>query len=459
MANTQCEISNSFCGYIGIAEADMTPPAGIYLGNWGASTSPIATGIHRPLHMTCVTFQSNQQEKPLVLLGFDLGWWKDRNDELILRNEILEACGLTPDRLLICLSHTHAGPSTCRKDAHQPGGELIEPYLNKIKNVAVDSIKKAVSKAEKSLLSWAYGQCVLAKNRDLKDPEKNRYLVGYNPEKKADDTLLCGRITNESGQITATIVNYACHPTTLGGENTLISPDYIGAMRETIRETMGIPSLFIQGASGDLAPLLQYSGDTELADGHGRQLGYAVLSTLESMTAPGTVPVFDGVVESGAPLAIWNEIPETVSNACVPVKRDIRYLLKDFPDYAELETVWRDTNDPVTKERLWRKMGIRAGIGDGDETVIAVWIWKLGGAYLVVHPNEAYSVFQEMIRASYPGIPVVVGNLVNGSIGYFPPKDLYDQDIYAVWQTPFAAGCLEVLIKDTLRELKHLEKK
>jgi hypothetical protein len=46
-----------------------------------------------------------------------------------------------------------------------------------------------------------------------------------------DDTLLVGRIVDSSGQHSATIVNYACHPTTLAVENDLISPDYLGALR------------------------------------------------------------------------------------------------------------------------------------------------------------------------------------------------------------------------------------
>ena len=36
-------------------------------------------------------------------------------------------------------------------------------------------------------------------------------------------------------------------------------------------------------------------------------------------------------------------------------------------------------------------------------------------------------------------------NLINGSIGYLPPRHLYDEKIYQVWQTPFERGSLERL--------------
>ena len=48
---------SSFKGLIGIAQEDITPPVGIYSRNWGASKYDVAEGIHRPLMLTCITFQ------------------------------------------------------------------------------------------------------------------------------------------------------------------------------------------------------------------------------------------------------------------------------------------------------------------------------------------------------------------------------------------------------------------
>jgi len=48
------------------------------------------------------------------------------------------------------------------------------------------------------------------------------------PMEIADDTVLVARATDDAGAILATVVNYACHPTTLAWENRLISPDFPG---------------------------------------------------------------------------------------------------------------------------------------------------------------------------------------------------------------------------------------
>src|SRR5436190_11365445 len=80
---------SSFTGLIGVAREDITPPVGIYARSWGAAKHDVAEGIHRPLTLTCLTFQSSKNEKPLVLIAADLGWWKSKEDEWFVRSGVL----------------------------------------------------------------------------------------------------------------------------------------------------------------------------------------------------------------------------------------------------------------------------------------------------------------------------------------------------------------------------------
>ncbi|KAA0993527.1 neutral/alkaline non-lysosomal ceramidase N-terminal domain-containing protein [Dyadobacter aurulentus] len=444
----------SFSGIFGVAQKDITPPAGIYSRNWGASEFDIAEGIHRPLMLTSLTIQATQKEKPVLIVAADLGWWKNAEDERYVRGEILKALALEAERLMFCLSHTHAGPGLCTDDAAKEGGALIAPYLQTVISQTVLAINEALSSAKSGVLTWEYGTCNLASNRDLPQPEQNRFLVGFNAEKIADDTLLVGRVTDDQGKILATLTNYACHPTTLAWDNRLISPDFIGAMRELVETETQAPSLFLQGASGDLSPAEQYSGDGKLADRYGRQLGYAVLATLESMLSPKSVLTYQRAVESGAPLAVWREEVGGVSNVFKINMIEIEYPLKPMPSLAELEAEWAKCDDRVLKERLWRKRCIRKVVGDGNTAVMPVWIWQLGDSLLVGQCNEAYSQFQMDVRAAFPSHAVAVMNVVNGSIGYLPPAAFYAEDMYAVWQTPFDKGSSEMLTERVLSQAR-----
>ncbi|GAB3327090.1 neutral/alkaline non-lysosomal ceramidase N-terminal domain-containing protein [Larkinella ripae] len=447
---------SAFAGLIGVAQEDITPPVGIYARNWGAATHEVAEGIHRPLMLTCATFQTAPTEQPLVLIGADLGWWRSSDDERFLRSGILEALSLDESRLLFCLSHTHAGPSLSRDDATKAGGHLVEPYLQQLQEQTIRAIRTALAGAQPATLTWSYGTCDLAVNRDLPDRERNRYICGLNPEKSADNTLLVGQIADEQNRVLGTLVNYACHPTTLAWENRLISPDYIGAMREVVEQTTHAPCLFLQGASGELSPREQYVGDVRIADAYGRQLGYAVLSTLEAVLPAQTRLSFAGVVESGAPLAIWEKTAYAPSTTLRAERAEVEFPLKPLATLAEIEHEWQTCDDNVLKERLWRKRGIRKTVGDGTVTNMPLWVWHLGDAVLVGQPNEAYAVFQQKLRQQFAPKAVAVMNIVNGSTGYLPPEELYGNDLYPVWQTPFEKGSLELLIDQAIHVTRNL---
>ena len=447
---------SSFEGLIGVAQKDITPPVGIYSRNWGASKYDVAEGIHRPLMLTCATFQSVNKEKPLILIAADLGWWRNYREELSFRSELLQSLKVEPGQLMFCLSHTHAGPVLSCEEALKPGGEYIIPYLKNIHDSVVNAVNKALASAVPSTLTWHYGKCNLATNRDLPDSGKKRFIVGFNPGEDADDTVLVGRIADEQNRITGTIVNYACHPTTLAWENRLISPDYIGAMREIVESGTKAPCFFLQGASGELSPAEQYTGDTEVADKNGRHLGYAVLTTLESMLPPKTELVFSSVVESGAPLAVWKQKAYQPSGKLESIMTEVSFSLKPMPSLEEIEQQYNDCEDRVTKERLGRKLSIRKAIGNGQVSQIPLWVWRLGDSFLVGHPNEAYSEFQKELRKRLSPKAVAVMNMVNGGVGYLPPRDLYDKDIYQEWQTPFAPGSLELLINTAIEVAEEI---
>lgn len=443
LSSVRCH--RSFRGRIGIAREDITPPRGIYSRNWGAAEHDVADSIHRPLTLSSLTISPIVGGDPLVLIEADLGWWHSMDLFTRFQNRLLNELSLESPRLIFALSHTHASAPLMNPDSSLPGTEFLGPWMERIHQAALSATGRALANADDALLDWKVGQCGLAAARDFPDPNPsmNRMLCGYNPAVAADDTLLVGRITDPSGSVRATLVNYACHPTTLAWQNTAISPDYIGAMRETIEEKTAAPAFFLQGMSGDLAPRHQYVGDVEVADRHGRQLGFAVLATLNDMQPPGQQLCFDRVLESGAPLALWRHHPQGVSTTLRAVQKSVDLDLKDWPTADALEQQRLECNHRAGQERLRRKRDIRRSLGDDASFSLAVHVWRVGNAVLVGCAGEAYSQLQQELRNRFPGQAVICMNLINGWVGYLPPAGLYDVDVYPVWQTPFDRGCLE----------------
>ncbi len=446
------QVAPSAAVEIGVAREEISPPAGIYARSWGAAKHDVAEGLHQPLSTTAMAIRGEGSPDPLLLVSADLGWWQSLEDEWLVRGAVIEQLGLKLERVMIACIHTHASASICSEDADKPGGHLIEAYLHMLRDAVLSASRRAIAGMVPGTLSWVTGRCDLAANRDLRDPDRNRMICGFNPAIPADDAVLVGRATDAGGRLLATIVNYACHPTTLAWDNRLISADYIGPMREVIESHTGQAlCLFLQGASGELAPREQYVGDLAIAESNGRRLGFAALAALESMLPPRTALVYAGVVESGAPLATWRRQPFEPSKVVLAEQVEVPLPLKPLPSEEELHRQLDACSDRVTAERIRRKLRVVHGVGPGPTSRMPAWIWRIGDAVFVGQPNEAYSLFQTELRRMFPRNAVVVMNVVNGCCGYISPPELHDLDIYQVWQSPFERQALPCLI-ETCRE-------
>lgn len=451
--------AKGFRGLLGVARVDITPPVGIRNRHWGAATVDVGEGIHRPFALTTLAIADADRAGLVLLVAVDGADWRRVDDWERLQERALPALELGPEQLLVNFSHTHSGPDLCAAHADLPGGELIGAYMEALTTAVVDAGREAIAALAPGAIDWTTGRCDVAVNRDLY--LEDRALVGFNPEVAADDTVLVGRATRADGSALATIVNYACHPTTLGWENHDLSPDYIGALRETVEGDTGALCLFFQGASGDLSPRIQYVGDTAVADRHGRAIGLAVLAALATMPPPATDLVLLEAVESGAPLAIWGTEPADLPGDVRLEHRVVELPLRPLETEQELATKWAGIPPQSRDERLRRVRDKRAGYIDlecrPDSVDHPLWAAKIGDALVIAHPGEAYSFLQTELRRRLGDAPVLVMNLTNGpGFAYLPDGRAYERDAYAAWQTVLERGALEQLVDSAHRTLLEL---
>lgn len=442
-------------GEAGVARRDITPPIGIRAKNWGAARSDVSTGVHRPLALTALALRSDAESPPVVLISFDNCTWRQAKDEWSVRGAVLDALGLDETRVLVHLTHTHSAPSVCSADVDLPGGKLVPAYLAQVREAAVDAARAAVAECVPAVINTVTAHSSVATCRDF--PQGDRFVVGYNPDAPADDTVLVARVQTTDNRPIATIVNYACHPTTLAWDNTLVSPDYVGALRELVEDDTRAPCLFLQGASGELAPREQYSGDTALADRHGYAIGHAVLAALKTLPDESTGLAATPVVESGAPVLPWRPVPTTWPSTIRTHKAVLDVAPKPAPSLAELEQRWAHIDPRARAERIHRAQHQRSNFPAGEPIPHPVWTWRVGELVFAAHPGEAYSLFQRELRRQLPESAVFALNLTNGfSVGYVPPRELYAHDVYQVWQTALGAGALEQLIEHSVDSAKNL---
>lgn len=447
----------AFRGIFGVATRDITPPVGIHSRNWGAAAHDTAVGIHRPFRLKVLTIQKERGVPPFVMVSLDLGWWRSKIELESLSNAVVTA-GVPAGNFFIALTHTHSGPIFSPVLSEKPGGDLIEPYLRFLCVRLQESVVEALGQTQEGIWETASGRCGIASNRDLPDPQADRLLVGWNPDEEADETLLVGRLSDLAGGCLATVVNYACHPTILDGKNRLLSPDFVGAMSEVVEQEMQAPCLFLQGASGELAPREQYVGDPAVADRAGRALGHAAASLFYGMLRPGQELVYSGALESGAPLAMWTSQPRRdLATGIHAIKVDIELALRaDLPRAEELRSELVTCEDRVERERLQRTLNKREFLGDGNSVMQTHHLWRFGEILVVSVPDEAYSGLQQALRRQAGPLPVFVATLASGWNGYLTPRKFFAARAYAAVMSPYAEGCFEQTVSVLEAELKKL---
>lgn len=458
----------------GVARGDITPPVGIYHRMWGAATHDRATGVHRPLLATVLRLQP-EGDPGLVLVTLD-HCIIDSAEMIAMRTEVAAITGLTPERVQIALSHTHGSGWMSRSRAHLPGGDLIGPYLDGMRATVV-ALARSIA-PQPATIVYGTGRCSLARHRDTYDPVSKQFVCGFNPDGPADDTVLVARISGVDGRVLGTVVNYACHPTTLAFENTQISPDYVGAMREVIESATGGPCLFLQGASGDLGPREGFVGDPAIADRNGRELGYAAMSALSALPGPGTRLVYTGPVVSGAILGTWKHQPvgsEVQARQATCQVRDVTIPLgyrHDLPDLEETRAAresWiaeeaRAAGDPVRArdcraraEQMTRQITRLTALPPGKVLPYRVHLCRLGDAVWIFLAGELYQAFQVALRARFPRTPLFISTVTNDwQPGYLPSATSYGYGIYQDVIAAVAPGSMEVVQETLAREIETL---
>jgi hypothetical protein len=452
----------------GHARVEITPPVGIYHRLWGAARHDRASGVHRPLVADVLVLAPRDGSAPaMVHVCTDLCGLADAPQQEI-GAAIAEAVGVAPDRVQITHSHTHSSGWFVADRIPLPGGELIPAYLAELRRTLAEAGSQAAASVADATITYGTGRCNLAANRDYWDDQLGAHACGTNPDAPADDTVLVARVTDPAGRLRATLVNYACHPTTLAWDNSLISPDYIGAMREVVEAATTGPCVFAQGASGDVGPRYGFVGDTAVADRNGRQLGYAALSALTALGGPATDFGYDGPVVSGATLGAWSDrrqSPEHVAaterfaggqstvelplkprpdRAALQAELDAREAAKREADAAGNPAAARDAGAHAERARRW--LARLADLPDGASYPHPYSVYRLGDAIWVTCGGEPYNQLQRDLRQQFPDRPILVSPLDGAlQVAYLLPRERYGQGLYQEEPSILAPGCLERL--------------
>ena len=264
----------------GFADVDITPEEPIRMGGYGARVTP-SVGVFDPLHAKALALEWPGGDRGLLITTDLIGVDAEFAD--VLFEGIAAATGIPRERVIVNYSHTHAGPIFGIRYLHcwelsEAEIAAIERYNGLLRQRVVELAAAAVADMQPAALSWATGSASFAMSR--RKPTPRGVQNAPNPRGYVDRSVPVLRIAGPTGRLRGVVLGYACHNTTLGGTNLMISANYAGFARRYVeREKPGAHAMFLMGCGADANPYPR--GTYALARQHGESLGAEVCRLLE----------------------------------------------------------------------------------------------------------------------------------------------------------------------------------
>ena len=425
---------------IGAGAVEITPDRSMPMIGFAARTEPSA-GAYQPLFVKALTIEDAAGGR-LVLLHADLlfwdhaagKWFDDRQQAGIIegiRARLVASESLKPEQIFFVASHTHCGPTL--GDADYNAGLIA-------KTAAL--VSRCLADARPARLYYGRGHSDIGVSR--RAPDRNGWdLWEINPYGSRDPEVVIIKAVGEDGKPLAFAINYACHPTTIGG--LLFGGDYAGfAMARIERDFPGATCLFLQGCGGDIKPHLPSADDpykfasyAQVADaslakhpeGVGLQLAADVTAALSAPMDEISGPVRSSLATVDLPiLDSWinpDGSPELPAWITSPIGR------ADWPAHlADPTRRWARLAQLVSESRDGHGKFRQVQTGE-------VQVARIGDRFVHVGlPGEMTTPIGRRVKGQLRGFNALVTGYTNHSIGYFPAAYQIIEGGYEVFRNP-----------------------
>jgi len=427
----------------GVSCVDITPPVGISLVGF-AEREPSSIGVHDRLKATSLVISDG--EMTAALASSDLLHVDDSLVKMV-REEANRRTGIPEKQITVACTHTHYGPAVAEFEASLKGADYVAAYRACLKFYLAGGIQEAFSNMQEASLGLGWGTSHIGINRRERCPD-GRIILGQNPEGPVDRTVGVIRLQGLDHKPLACIVNFACHPVSQSWKMRLISADYPGKTREIVETLTGANFLFLQGACGNINPVLM-NHTYEPARNLGTQLGCEVVriwAGFENATAESLASVSETVAVPRYDYGSRERAEGLVTN--------LRSQVERLQAEGAVESVvkWNKTRLRYASEALesWTTGKPMPSVN------MEIQAWRIGDIGMVFVPGEVFDEIGTYIKQHSPFHHTFFVGYANGNVGYVPTPKAYVEGGYEVEEAcqvnPEAAGlitekCLELLRK------------
>lgn len=415
---------------VGLARVEVTPPGPIRMAGYASRTQP-SEGVLAGLWAKAMALEDAEGNRGLILTVDLISFRAPMAEELCRR--IGEKTGLKRRQILLCPSHTHAGPVFGIREPERYGTtdeqlRVVREYTEGLLSKLPEAAAAAVADLRPATLRWGKGTAGFVMNR--RRPTEQGIRMTAHPEGYVDRDVPLLRVDSPDGQLRAVVFGCACHPTTCTGKNRMISGDYAGfAQAEVEKAYPGVQAMFVLGCGGDANPYPR--GTAELAQQHGRALGEEVGRALGTELTPIRGPLWTGLG--------WADLPLRP----VPPREELQRMAKG--------PVWTRYN----AERMLRQL-------DRGEEPLAKYhapfaVWQLGDDLTLVGlSGETLGGYVPLVGEALGPERLWVAGYTNDVFGYLPTAKVLAEGGYETrglipeigWFTPKAEDAVIAAVRE-----------
>jgi neutral ceramidase len=417
----------------GIATVKITPEEPLQMAGYASRTKPFEK-VNDDLYAKALALEDAQGHRA-VIVTTDLIGFSAQIAEPICR-EISDKTGLKRADILLTAIHTHSAPTlsldpNVREGFQAEDAKRTAAYTRALQARVAEVAVRALGAMEPARLSMGTGVAHFAMNR--REFTSRGVILGVNPRGPVDRSVPVLRIDGRDGKLRGVLFSYACHNTTLGDKNMLLSGDYGGyAQRAVEEQNPGATALMMLGCAGDANPYPR--GTMEMARDHGNALGSEVGRVLREKLTPVQGPLTTALERVPLPLA-------------------------DPPSHTDLEKI--AATGPSYQQGVAR--GILALLDKGEKPpthyTAPVAVWQFGDSFtLVALSGEVVVDYVASLEKALGPLNLWVVAYTNEVFGYLPSARVLEEGgyetrgIYAGGPGFFAPAAQEVLVK-AVREM------
>ena len=280
----------------GVGRVDITPPLSAPHASWGAQVHVFAEDVDLPL--TCTALVVDDGTTRAAWIDFDLIILSTPETQKI-QTRVGEETGIPPELVRVSVTHNHAGPPPSSWDWAKAGVEAMKAYYALLPDYAAGAARLAVEKLQPARVGVGKGESKVAVNRRETAPD-GRTVTGTNPDGPIDPEVFVMRIDSLDGSPIVAAIGYTMHPTTLGPSNKKLSADWPGYLKRTVEQVTSAPTMFAQGATGDIGPGPDgYTDDIKVIQRLGSSVGAAAVIAYNEIQLPKRNYKHEKVWESG----------------------------------------------------------------------------------------------------------------------------------------------------------------